>query len=80
MKKITINEFFASKEKLAIYPKNKENLIKTWKVLQDNHYFYCYEPFYYYSLYECKICFGNDSKVNTVNYYKKHGYTIVDLK
>lgn len=83
LKKITLTEFWASKEKLAIHCDTEEKanellqafhkLGKKWS--SDMSYLDCD----YYSIYKQNTCYSNDNAYAYYNWYRKNGYTIYEF-
>jgi hypothetical protein len=78
MNKITIDEFFKSKEKLAIYPgTNMDDLKKMWQIFKNKTHHTADEFSFYFDLYDDEICFGNDKTFCSVDLYEQWGYRII---
>jgi hypothetical protein len=84
MKKITINEFFKSSEKLAIYPRNRKNANALSKAFDKKLYTWRSGARYtirkLYDVYGNKPCYDNDRLCSCVDFYKRNGYTIIEFK
>lgn len=84
MKKITINEFFASKEKLAIRPMTYENVLALCKAFDKKGYAWKSGAKYthnnYYSVLAEKTCYDNTGTYGEAEFYESEGFTIIEFK
>jgi len=84
MNKITVDEFFKSNKRLAIHPGSIEN-DKALREAFDKkgHTWYSgrrYTEHNNYDIYKDETCYGNNRMSCDFDYYKSHGYKIIEFK
>lgn len=83
MKKITLSEFFESKNKLAIHCKTKEEAKQLLKSFAKTGYCQvnklCYDSINYWNDERQYTCYDNMKRCSTIKFYKSHDYKIYEF-
>ncbi|MCK9577264.1 MAG: hypothetical protein M0R51_15270 [Clostridia bacterium] len=82
-RKMTIEEFFASKEKLVVHPGSEANAKALCNAFDKKGQTWCNGERYIkdnkYDDYGDKTCYNNNGEYGDISYYKSHSYKIIEF-